>query len=128
MSQGSFLHSDRLTILGPSNTPCRARARPRVLVRKLSTRKDPHQRDHHGRPLSPGIEKRSSTCAGVTARRSDLQSGQRQGMSHRRRDDGFAPVGPSLDSQWIAVWKAAIVTKLDEKKHYPEAAVANRDM
>ena len=29
---------------------------------------------------------------------------------------------PSLDSQWIAVWKAAIVTKLDEKKQYPEAA------
>jgi protein TonB len=34
---------------------------------------------------------------------------------------------PSLDSQSIAVWKAAIVTKLDEKKHYPEAAVANRE-
>jgi TonB family protein len=40
---------------------------------------------------------------------------------------GFVPVAPSLDSQWIAVWKAAIVTKLDEKKHYPEAAVANRE-
>ena len=33
----------------------------------------------------------------------------------------------SLDLQWIAVWKAAIVTKLDEKKQYPEAARANRE-
>jgi len=27
--------SNCFTIFGPSNTPCRARARPRVLVRKL---------------------------------------------------------------------------------------------
>ena len=46
-------------------------------------------------------------------------------------DQEFVPVPvapvPSLDSQSIAVWKAAIVTKIDEKKHYPEAAVANRE-
>jgi TonB family protein len=46
-------------------------------------------------------------------------------------DQEFVPVPvapvPSLDSQSIAVWKAAIVTKIDEKKHYPEAAVAYRE-
>jgi protein TonB len=33
------------------------------------------------------------------------------------------PVPGALDSQLIAMWKAAVVTKLGEQKYYPEAAV-----